>query len=255
MTYSLPLHPAQTGPGWMLHLAADGTPLWDASTPTPIDRVVALRDGSLAIATTIDHTMMYEGQVLTAQSPRTPVIAHVTASGSFDRVAAYGDPNVVYWDACMASTDNGFATASSAWPNDDESLSRPHVTGVDSAGKIAWSAEVATARAEPYAIATAPSGALLVGGRMFYAADFGHGTIHGATYIASYAPDGSFMDVRAYGDATSDGNDAIRGLAISPSGDVAFVGVVADQLDFGTGLIRTHGDFDVVIGLISPPSH
>ena len=253
--YSLPFHPAQTDPGWIVHLAPDGTPLWDATTPTQIDRIAALSDGSIGIATSIDQTMTYAGHSLVAQSGRTPVVAHASATGTIDRAATYGEPNVVYWGPSVVATGDGFATATSAWPNDDEMVSRPHVTGVDSHGSIAWSAEAASGPAEPYAIAAAPSGALLVGGRMFYAADFGNGTIHGATYIASYAPDGSFLDARAYGAATNDGNDAIRGVAISSSGDVAFVGVLADQLDFGTGLVTTHGDFDVVVGLISPPTH
>jgi len=237
-----------------VHLAPDGTPLWDATTPTQIDRIAALRDGSFAIATSIDHTMAYAGQVLTAQSARTPVVVHVSATGTIDRAATYGDPNVVYMYPSIVATGDSFATATSAWPDDDETLSRPHVTGVDSNGRIAWNAEATSGPANPFAIAAAPSGALLVGGRMSYVADFGNGTIHGATYIASYAPDGSFMDVRAYGAATNEGNDAIRGLAISPTGAVAFVGIVADQLDFGTGPVTTHGDFDVLVGLISPPS-
>lgn len=252
--YSLPFHPAQTAPSWIVHLAPDGTPLWDATTPTQIDRIAALADGSIAIATSIDQTMTYAGHSLIAQSGRTPVVAHVSATGTIDRAATYGDPNVMYVYPSLVATRGGFATATSAWPNGDETVSRPHVTGVDSNGRVAWNAEAARAPAEPYAIAAAPSGALLVGGRMSYAADFGNGTIHGATYIASYAPDGSFLDARAYGAATNDGNDAIRGVAIAPSGDVAFVGVLVDQLDFGTGPVTTHGDFDVVVGLISPPS-
>lgn len=245
-------------PDWIVHFAADGTPQWDEFMPVGlgIGNIVALDDGSFEVAGSVAQATTLGDSQIVAVSAITPVIVHLGNDGGIEHAATYGVAQQYYDDIALAKHDDGVVALSNTWMNDGTNNSTvPHLAGVDASGDIAWNAEGSMGPASGFSLAQAPNGALLVAGIISnYVADFGKGPINGATFIASYAPNGDFLDARSYGASGSATGDGITSLAVSPSGAVAFIGSISDTLDFGTGPQTSHGQTDVVIGLIDPPA-
>lgn len=240
--------------GFIARYAPDGTLRWDNEIPSGAQRLAILPDGSAAVSTSIDVTTTFAGTTITAQSSDTPVVVHVTADGTLDHATTFGDPQIRYAPASLVALDDGSLIAGWNSTTSNQDVDRiPNLSGIDASGAIDWNVQAVQGSAQIVASTVLANGAVITAGSIDnYVADLGNGVINGDGFLASYAPDGSLLEARPFGDNA--GNKAIMaGVTSNDGGAVAFAGSAVGTPDFGTGPVNG-GASSLVIGLIDPPA-
>lgn len=124
------------------------------------------------------------------------------------------------------------------------------VARLDSEGRHVWSKGFSArggTETTGVAVSLAPSGELLVTGRVQGGADFGGGPIScagdSAAFVARFTPAGKFLSGRVFS-----GRGSASGSAVAADEEGAFVaGSFSDVLDFGDGPRRSRGGTDLFV--------
>jgi hypothetical protein len=128
------------------------------------------------------------------------------------------------------------------------------VTLLTADGQHLWSRRIGkAAHVSPSGIASAPGERIVVVGSLQGDGDLGDGPFSGLggfdVFVLELSPEGALIDARRFGNAA---DQFAAEVAIAPGGNPIFTGMFDGTLDFGSGLLLSEGDLDLVIARLAP---
>ena len=216
-------------------------------------------DGSLAWGALFGGDGMQRGKALAASDDghvavlvesSAPIAMVDAPSWPATFVARYTNEGALEWTRAQPTADLAHIAIT---PGNDIVLGGsdgdcPVVRVLDEGGRPRWTT-TCTKRATVEALAVAPDGTILAGGH-----NLASGV--GELFLAAYSAEGASIGLAESPLYPYPADSHLAGIAVEPSGEVAYIASVNHPFDFGNGMLPFAGGHDVVIvKLESPTGH
>ncbi|HEX5059348.1 MAG TPA: hypothetical protein VFV99_08315, partial [Kofleriaceae bacterium] len=203
-----------------------------------VGRALAVQGEHLAVLAETGAPLHVADQVVSAPAWPASVLMQFSIVGQLQWTRVVPDPST----HLAVARDNSIVVAGIG-----DACTRLHT--YDVAGAVQWTSEC-TPLLSTDAIAIGVDGTIVTGGRNF---DPTSGELFLAAHDGNGAPIGH---VNAQPYPAFERDSSLDGIAIEPSGEVAFIATINHPFDFGNGMLAFSGAHDaVIVKLDSPTGH
>jgi hypothetical protein len=216
---------------WFVPLSGDGD---------QVGRALAVNGERLAVLVQSSGPMFVGAQPVSAPAWPATVLAQFAVNGE------------LLWTRALAATSEHIAVSRSGTivvTERDTELACPRMRGFDVAGTEQWTTPCEPSARVIDAVHVGAQGTIVTGGRTM-------SPDGGELFLAAHDEDGAplgSIESPAYPYAHG---SSLDGIAIEPTGEVAFIATVNHRFDFGNGMLPFEGAHDaVIVKLDSPRGH